>query len=73
MSNQNNLSTLFKQAAKNRGIEMNITIRLVQNKTALLCFEALSLPLRFSNALVLLNYEIKTEMKKCTDWGNILD
>lgn len=70
MSNQNNLSTLFKQAAKNRGIEMNIKIRLVQNKTALLCFE---LPLRFSNALVLLNYEIKTEMKKCTDWGNILD
>ena len=52
---------------------MNIKIRLVQNKTALLCFEALSLPLRFSNALVLLNYEIKTEMKKRTDWGNILD
>ena len=52
---------------------MNIKIRLVQNKTALLCFEALLLPLRFSNALVLLIYEIKTEMKKCTDWGNILD
>ena len=73
MSNQNNLSTLFKQAAKNRGIDMNVKIRLVQNKTALLCFEALLLPLRFSNALVLLIYEIKTEMKKRTDWGNILD
>ena len=33
---------------------MNAKLRLVQNKTALLCFEALLLPLRFCNALALL-------------------
>ena len=64
---------LYSNRQKKIGIKINAKLRLVQNKTALLYFDALLLPLRLSNALVLLIYEIKTEMKKRTDWGNILD
>jgi hypothetical protein len=64
---------LYSNRQKKIGIKINAKLRFVQNKTALLYFDALLLPLRLSNALVLLIYEIKTEMKKRTDWGNILD
>ena len=64
---------LYSNRQKKIGIKINAMLRFVQNKTALLYFDALLLPLRLSNALVLLIYEIKTEMKKRTDWGNILD
>ena len=64
---------LYSNRQKKIGIKINAKLRFVQNKTALLYFDALLLPLRLSNALVLLIYEIKTEMKKRIDWGNILD
>jgi hypothetical protein len=64
---------LYSNRQKKIGIKINAKLRFVQNKTALLYFDALLLPLRLSNALVLLIYEIKTEMKKRTDWSNILD